>query len=601
MPTASNSEFIVANLEFDTIKSNLKTYLSSQSLFTDANFEGSNMNVLLDVLAYNTYYNAMYLNHVASEMFLDSAQLRDSVYAHAKQMNYLPTSYTSSVAYVDIDITPGDSPHNITIPRLTEFSTTVGDNAYTFSTNSAITVYSNASYVASNVAIYEGTNITEFYNSNATANTFYIHNYDIDTDSLVVKVRTSNTDTTNTEYTRANTLFNVNSTSNVYFLQGASNGSYEIVFGNDTFGRKLTDGNIVEASYRVSSGGDPNGANSFTSAAAIQGYSTVAVTTNVRAAGGSEYQELNDIKFAAPRSLSVQERAVTTNDYKTLVENEFNDITDMVVYGGEEADPPRFGKVLMVAKSSQYDTLPSFRKQEIIDFINPKSPLTVEPEMLDPTFLRIKVDSKVTYNMNETTSLSGDIVSTVEDAITTFNTNNLGKFNKTFRYSKLVEEINDSDDSILGHDTKTQMIKEIFPETNKSYTNTVSFFQELKSDNPVSTAQGGFVAKSNPAIESELFTFNSTAGAQFRDDGTGALQIVVANTTALQILDANVGSVDYATGNVQITNVTINAISHGTGIKLYGQSNTVDVIGKLSDIVEIKTEDVTVTATGVRE
>ena len=601
MPTASNSEFIVANLEFDTIKSNLKTYLSSQSLFTDANFEGSNMNVLLDVLAYNTYYNAMYLNHVASEMFLDSAQLRDSVYAHAKQMNYLPTSYTSSVAYVDIDITPGDSPHNITIPRLTEFSTTVGDNTYTFSTNSAVTVYSNASYVASNVAIYEGTNITEFYNSNATANTFYIHNYDIDTDSLVVKVRTSNTDTTNTEYTRANTLFNVNSTSNVYFLQGASNGSYEIVFGNDTFGRKLTDGNIVEASYRVSSGGDPNGANSFTSAAAIQGYSTVGVTTNVRAAGGSEYQELNDIKFAAPRSLSVQERAVTTNDYKTLVENEFNDITDMVVYGGEEADPPRFGKVLMVAKSSQYDTLPSFRKQEIIDFINPKSPLTVEPEMLDPTFLRIKVDSKVTYNMNETTSLSGDIVSTVEDAITTFNTNNLGKFNKTFRYSKLVEEINDSDDSILGHDTKTQMIKEIFPETNKSYTNTVSFFQELKSDNPVSTAQGGFVAKSNPAIESELFTFDSTAGAQFRDDGTGALQIVVANTTALQILDANVGSVDYATGNVQITNVTINAISHGTGIKLYGQSNTVDVIGKLSDIVEIKTEDVTVTATGVRE
>lgn len=601
MPTASNSEFIVANLEFDTIKSNLKTYLSSQSLFTDANFEGSNMNVLLDVLAYNTYYNAMYLNHVASEMFLDSAQLRDSVYAHAKQMNYLPTSYTSSVAYVDIDITPGDSPHNITIPRLTEFSTTVGDNTYTFSTNSAVTVYSNASYVASNVAIYEGTNITEFYNSNATANTFYIHNYDIDTDSLVVKVRTSNTDTTNTEYTRANTLFNVNSTSNVYFLQGASNGSYEIVFGNDTFGRKLTDGNIVEASYRVSSGGDPNGANSFTSAAAIQGYSTVGVTTNVRAAGGSEYQELNDIKFAAPRSLSVQERAVTPNDYKVLIENEFNDITDMIVYGGEEADPPRFGKVLMVAKSSQYDTLPSFRKQEIIDFINPKSPLTVEPEMLDPTFLRIKVDSKVTYNMNETTSLSGDIVSTVEDAITTFNTNNLGKFNKTFRYSKLVEEINDSDDSILGHDTKTQMIKEIFPETNKSYTNTVSFFQELKSDNPVSTAQGGFVAKSNPAIESELFTFNSTAGAQFRDDGTGALQIVVANTTALQILDANVGSVDYATGNVQITNVTINAISHGTGIKLYGQSNTVDVIGKLSDIVEIKTEDVTVTATGVRE
>ena len=236
MATASNSEFIVANLEFNTIKSNLKTYLSSQNLFADHDFEGSNMNVLLDVLAYNTYYNGMYLNHVASEMFIDSAQIRDSVYSHAKTLNYLPTSYRSSVAYVDITIVPGDSPHSIDIPRLTKFTSTVGDNTYTFSTNSAITVYSNNSYTASNVAIHEGELLTEFYNSNTTSNTFYISNFDVDTTSLSVSVRTSNTDTTNTEWTRANTLYEVTGTSNVYFLQPAANGSYEIVFGNDTFG-----------------------------------------------------------------------------------------------------------------------------------------------------------------------------------------------------------------------------------------------------------------------------------------------------------------------------------------------------------------------------
>ena len=274
MPTASNAEFIVANLEFDTIKSNLKAYLSSQDYFSDYNFDGANMNVLLDVLSYNTYYNNIYLNHVASEMFLDSAQVRDSVYSHAKKLNYLPTSYRSSVAYANVQITPDDSPHSIDILRLTKFTSTVGDNTYTFSTNTAHTVYSNNSYLAANIALYEGEVITEFYETNSTSNTFFINNYDVDTTSITVKVRTSNTDTTNSEWTRANTLFDISGTSNVFFVQAAANGSYELVFGNDTFGRKLTDGNIVEATYRVASGPDPDGANTFTSAGAISGYST---------------------------------------------------------------------------------------------------------------------------------------------------------------------------------------------------------------------------------------------------------------------------------------------------------------------------------------
>ena len=273
------------------------------------------------MLAYNTYYNAIHLNAVASEMFLDSAQIRDSVYSHAKQMNYMPTSRRSSVAHVDITVTPSDSPHTITVPRLTEFQTTVGDNVYTFSTNSSLVLNSGSSYTASNVDIYEGEVVNEFYLVANSQNTYYINNQDIDTSSLTVKVRTSNTDTTNTTWTRSNSLFGVTSTSNVFFIQAASNGSYEIVFGNDTFGRKLTDGNIVEASYRASNKDDSDGANSFTATGTVGGYSTVSTALITKAMGGGDKQEVDDVKFAAPRALSVQERAVTVTDYETLVKN----------------------------------------------------------------------------------------------------------------------------------------------------------------------------------------------------------------------------------------------------------------------------------------
>ena len=265
-------------------------------------------------------------------------------------------------------------------------------------------------------------------------------------------------------------------------------------------------------------------------------------------------------------ALTTQERAVTSNDYKTLVQNEFGDITDMNVFGGDEADPPQFGKVVMVASSNTYDTLPAFRKQQIIDFINPKSPLTIEPVMQDPTFLRIEVNCDVTYNRNETVSGESGIQTIVESAISTFNTDNLGKFNKTFRQSKLIEKINESDDAILSNEVTTRMIKEINPTLNQGFTNTVSFFNSLKPDNPVTAAQGASISFSEPAIESGLFTFNSTTGASFRDDGDGALQIAT-----------------------------------GTIIKIYGRGQKADVAGKLNDLIEIKTDDTTVNVTGVRE
>ena len=292
---------------------------------------------------------------------------------------------------------------------------------------------------------------------------------------------------------------------------------------------------------------------------------------------------------------------MTSDDYKILVQNEFSDITDMIVYGGDEADPPQYGKVVMVASSNTYDTLPDFKKQQIIDFIDPKCPLTIEPVMTDPTFLRIEVICNVYYNMNETSSNESGIRTTVESAISTFNANNLGKFNKTFRQSKLIEEINESDTSILSNELSTIMIKEINPILNQGYTNTIPFFNRLKADNPVTVDHGASLPLSEPAIESGLFTYNSTTGASFRDDGDGSLQVIVANNSGLTILNANVGSVDYGSGNVVFSNVTVNAISVGTSIKIYGRSERADIFGKLNDLIEIKTDDTTVNVIGIRE
>ena len=298
----SNNELVVANLEFDTIKSNLKTYMEGQSIFSDYNFDGSSLSVLLDILAYNTYYNGIYLNKVASEMFLDSANARDSVYSIAKTLNYTPQSYQSSVAFVDIDVNPASNPHSVVIPRFSTFTSTVDGVAYTFSTNNNITVYANNGYVASNVAIYEGELLTEVFETREGNQTYYINNFDVDVSSITVKVVTSNTDSTNAVYTRANSLFGVTSTSNVFFIEPAANGSYNVQFGNGTFGRKVINGNLVQVQYRISSGAAPDGANSFTTDGVGGHPASVSLVT--RASGGSKFQDLDDIRFEAPRALA---------------------------------------------------------------------------------------------------------------------------------------------------------------------------------------------------------------------------------------------------------------------------------------------------------
>jgi len=602
---AANTEFSVANLEFDTIKSNLQTFLEGQAVFADYNFAGSSLNVLLDVLAYNTYYNNVYLNHVATEMFLDSAQLRDSVYSIAKTLNYLPRSYRSAVGFVNINVNPSSNPHQITIPRLTSFTSTLGDNTYTFSTNTDIIVYSNNSYLASNVAIYEGELVQEaFLITNTSPNTqqTYINNFDLDLTSLTVKVRTSNTDSTNSEYTRANSLFSLTGTSNVYFVEPSTNGSYKVVFGNGVFGRQLANNNLVELTYRVSSGTDPNGANNF-SAASIAGHDA-AISLVTRATNGAVNQNLDDIKFSAPRALAVQERAVTKQDYITLTQNEFNDVSSMHVYDGADEPVPQFGVVKLAIRSSSYDVLPSALKTQIINFLKPKMPIGIRGEVIDSDFINVVIDTTVKFDKNDTQKTLGQIQTLVSNTISTFNTDNLDKFDAALRKSKLIEKVNETDGSIVSNEVRVRMTKDIEPQGEVPYTKTLEFNNALKADNPVDQlTQDAYISLSTPAITSESFVFNNINGAFLRDNGGGALQVVTASDDDLVVLSSNVGTVNYTTGSISLQSLSINSYSTGAtsgSLKVYATPKDDDVSGARNDVVRIRTADTTVAVTELR-
>jgi hypothetical protein len=568
--------------------------MEGQSIFSDYNFDGSSLSVLLDILAYNTYYNGIYLNKVASEMFLDSANARDSVYSIAKTLNYVPQSYQSSVAFVDIDVNPSSNPHSIVVPRFSTFTSTVDGVAYTFSTNNNITVYANNGYVASNVAIYEGELLTEIFETRESNQTYYVNNFDVDVSSITVKVVTSNTDSTNSEYTRANSLFGITSTSNVFFMEPASNGSYNVQFGNGTFGRKVINGNLVQVQYRISSGDAPDGANSFTTDGVGGHPASVSLVT--RSSGGAVYQSLDDIRFEAPRALATQERAVTKEDYRTIVKNQFTDITSMNVFGGEDLSPPQFGKVIMASRSSAFDQIPETIKQDMINFIKPKVPIGITAEIRDPEFINIKLDMNVRFNGNATTQKQSEIQSVVENAISTFNTDNLDKFDVVFRQSKLLEKINESDPAVLSNDVDVKLTKTIIPSVDKKFVKVLDFGNPIKIDNPIDSAtQDKFVNSSTPAVESEVFTFEGTAGASIRDNSNGTLMIVAANTTDLTVLQSDMGSVVYGTGEVSLANLVVNAFSTGTNsIKIFVRPEKADIVGRNTQVVRIRTEDTTV-------
>jgi hypothetical protein len=586
---SSNAVLRIAELDFDTIKSNLRDYLRNQNQFTDYDFEGSGLNILLDVLAYNTHYMAYYLNMVGNEAFLDSASIRGSVVSHAKHLNYVPSSTKAATATVNIvvqDTTPTSGASSITLPAYSTFQSEQIDGVnYTFvNTDSyqASLNISSGTYTFANVEIKQG----EVFTYNATVDAtntrrrFRIPSANIDTSTLIVTVYNSSLDTTRNTYVLADDATELNSNSKVYFLEEGDNFEYTIYFGDGYLGKNLDNDNIISLKYLSTDGESSNKANSFTLVSSLGSYSNVVVNSVSASSGGSSRDTIDRIKFLAPKFYTAQNRAVTKEDYGTLLLKDYPNIETISVWGGEENDPIVYGKIFISMKPKSGYVITDIEKDRIVsEIIANRNVLTITPEIVDPNYLYLKLDVTVNYDSTQTTNDQVTLKQIVKNTIASYNDTELEQFNSTFRTSKLQSLIDSADQSFLGSDLSIIAQKRFEPTLNTSKNYTIDFNIPLH--------QGGYKDKlySYPTfqvldnsgitrtalIEETPLSFTGVSGVEvlasgsgysdnptvtITGDGSGATATAkVVNGKIVSISVVNKGS-DYTIAIVSITDST---------------------------------------------
>ena len=586
------SKLRVSELDFGAIKSNLKNFLGDQNEFADYDFDGSAMSVLLDLLAYNTHYNAFYLNMVVNEMFLDTASIRNSVVSRAKHLGYTPQSVRGAKAYVDLTINPADTPATIIIDKDTQFSSTVNGIAYVFATETSTTVNINANgvYTTANVGLTQGIPLTHRYTANTADpdQNFLLPNENTDTSTLVVRIQTSATDSNSFVYSVANDTTTVNSTSNVYFLEEAEDGKYEILFGDDVIGRKPVTGNIILASSLVADADAPNGAKTFVPVSTVGGYSDVTVSTLTVASGGSVRDTISKIKFNAPRSYQAQNRAVTINDYVRILERDYTAADAVVAWGGETNDPPVYGKVYLAVKPASGLTLSTATKSYIKNTILAnRNVVSVTPEITDPDYLYVTISTAIKYDSTNTDLAAASIESLISNTIYQYGVSSLGTFSNQFRYSPLIKKIDETESAIESSLTTVKLRRTFTPTMNvaTSYT--------LKFSNKIPTVSG--VAQ----VSSTQFSHYDDSGilrtSCALQDSNGVLQVYRTSGTDRIIVANNVGVVSYTSGNVALTTFKPTAITSGAAnvdVTITLDSN--DVSPLREQILLIANSDITI-------
>lgn len=542
-----------SDLDFTAYKEKLKTFLKSQDRFKDFNFDGSDLSVMLDLLAFNTYQNGFMLNMVGSEMFQDTAQLRESAVSHAKELNYVPRSRNSSRALVNVTVSPNDNPSMIVIPKFYSFvsSSTSANRSYIFSTAEEVMIRNNGGfYVANNVPIFEGRVVTEYFVAN-TSSRFLISSANVDITSLDVNVQNSRMDTTNTSFGRADSLHGLSGNSNVYFLQGAASDKYEIEFGNGVAGRKLVPGNVVRVTYRDCSGEEGDALTRFSPAGTLDGYSDINVTLSQGQAstGGSERETIESIKFNAPRHYATQGRSINNDDYISMVRQQFPTIESLAVFGGEQMPQKRYGKVVIAAKPYGGTFITNALKNSIQDYIGQRNSVGIDPIFVDPDIFYVEVASSVYYNINRTSKTTNDMSATVMTAIQKYATESLSDFSKDFHASRLETVIDNADVSIVSNETSTRVAKRKAPLLGQAQTIIIDYSVPLATN-----------IKGVNTIESTYFTYTFADvdySAYIADDSLGNLHIYTVGLDAKPyVLVAQIGKINYETGNL-VTNPII--------------------------------------------
>jgi len=492
----------ITELDFEEIKQNLKTFLQSQNTFRDYNFEGSGLAVLLDLLAYNTHYNAYYLNMLANEMFLDTAIVRDSVFSHAKKLNYVPVSEQGATAVVNITVTPpgGNTQTSLLLDRYQVFQAKAIDGVtYSFTNTEAHTIQKeNGVFLFSNVTIQQGETQTTTTLYNATSNPsaeFDILNEKADTDTLLVEVQVSQVNTSSAVYTRADDITEVNSDSKVYFLTTGIDEQYKIRFGDGVVGKALSNGNVILINYLIVDGDAANYANTF-STGSIGGFSNVSIETVSAAAGGAERQSLASIRYRAPLAYTAQNRMVTASDYETLLLTKYPAIQSLAVWGGEENKPPVYGKVFLSYLLTAGSFINETEKQRILDdLVTPYTIVSITPQFIDPDYLFVLLKANFHYVERATTLTNAQMVALVRTEILNYMSTEFNKFGGMMIPSRLERNIDDTNSSITGSHVTVTLQKRFTPtlEETRNYNIDFGFSLHRGGVNDILTSTGFYI------------------------------------------------------------------------------------------------------------
>jgi len=589
----------ISQLDFDGIKDNLKTFLSQQDEFTDYDFEGSGMNVLLDVLAYNTHYLGYNANMLANEMYLDSADQRSSVVSLAKQVGYTPKSSVSSKATIDV-VVNNASGASLTMSRGTKFSTTVDGTNYSFVNNADVSISpSDGVYKFSNLDIFEGTYLNFKYTANTSDKDqrFIIPNDFVDTTTLTVKVQESSSDSTTNTYKLASGVTGLDSTSKVYFLQEVENGRYEVYFGDGVIGQAIADGNIVILDYITCNLDEPNGATSFTLSGTVGGFANVTITTLGNAANGSGPETIKSIKYNAPRDYSAQDRAVTADDYKVLVKSLYANAQSVQVYGGEDAATPDYGKVYISIKAKSGSNLTEVTKTSLVQSLKSFAVASVTPIIIDPETTFITLTTTFKYDSSLTTKDLSTIETNVLNAVSSYNTDTLEDFTGMFRYSAVGQVIDGADTSILSNITKIKMYKNITPTLSSGLKYTLSFNNAFFNPHSGHNATGGGI------VSSTGFKINDDSSTNehfLDDDGEGNIRVYYLSGTTRIYTSSSFGTINYTTGELILTSANITSISNVDGaastvIRVTVQPDSNDIVPVRNQVLSIDTANSTFT------
>src|SRR6056300_1954132 len=588
----------VTELDFDDIKQNLKNYLKQQSQFNDYDFDGSGLSVLLDVLAYNTHYNALNAHYSLNEAFLDSAQIRGNVVTRAKLLGYVPRSVLSPRArvniVVDVSAVGGAKPTVLSLPRGTKLNTLLdgGEFQYVLLETQQATLVGNT-YTFSNVTIVEGNIRTLKYrvDNDIENQKFQLSDLNADTSSLRVRVQENEESTSFDIYTKFESLKNVNASSKVYYLQENSSGYYEVFFGDGVTGFKPSNNNIVTLDYVITSGKESNGASGFTVSDSIGGFGNdLATATTVKnSAGGSDQETTESIRFNAPLTFTTQNRAVTSEDYSAIIKKEFSNIDSISTWGGEDNDPPDYGKVYIAIKPLLAEQLTTAEKTDITGAIlKGKNVVSITPEIVDTNFTYLELDVAFKYNPNLTDRSSVELQSVVRDTITDYNFNNLNKFDGVFRHSQLTRAIDNSDPSILNTIVRPRMFQNIIPSNVSTLPNdfklsfTSPFYQSGNSTAFILTSTGFLINN----VE-HFFGDIPIAGSTNRQ----VIVYKVVNSANVTVIN-NAGLINVEKGTIELNNFLPDTTA---AIKITVLPNSLDLAPKRDQLISIDNNSVVIT------